>query len=635
MIAVEELKPDLSTPFPNVPEFFKDPKTGILIPKDPVKNLVWRDKLLTQAETDLVLRQDLYNAASQSLLFCINMFFWTYHQFDVNPETGERFNAVSPHVPFITWEIQDDMFDQFEEHLRLGKDILVAKCRDMGASWCCIAFMHWLWLFKGDAQLLEMSRTREYVDQTGNMKTLFQKHDYLNQWLPSWMRPESALPNGKHRTNMHMLNENNGACLDGESTTKHAGSGDRRTVLLLDEFAKVENGAAMRSATRDVALMRIINSTPAGPGTEYAKWRHSGQVKVFSMPFWEHPEKGANRYAKKKTDGSWEIRSPWFNHEETVRSPREMAQEVLMNDTNAGDLFFTPYNVELHKALYACPPKTRFNIDLNENLPNAQVKNAIHAAEYSSIKIHQAKAGSLRVWTNLILGRPDQSKTYVFGIDISKGHGASNSVVSIKCKETGEKIAEWRDANTPPYDFARVVVALAIWCGGNNRKHLPFLKWEQNGPGHDFGRLLVMEYNYPYYYSHISENMKSRKKTKSYGWHSSPVDKEMLLALYDRVLAFGGYINHSEWGLDELSMYIHYSGGGIGPAELMEENASARETHGDVVIADALTLDDSEVPRSPIQKTRVPANSIAGRRQALLSKRGKKKGWKQSFNFGN
>ena len=91
-------------------------------------------------------------------------------------------------------------------------------------------------------------------------------HDKINEWLPDWMLPPDCLVGDKHRTKMHMHNVLTGATIDGESTTKHAGSGDRRLVALLDEFAKVEFGGEMRSATRDVALMRIINSTPAGAG---------------------------------------------------------------------------------------------------------------------------------------------------------------------------------------------------------------------------------------------------------------------------------------------------------------------------------------------------------------------------------
>ena len=599
---------------------------------------MWKEKLLLQAEHDTILQTDLLAACAESLLYFVNAFVWTYHQFDVDPTTGQRIESISPHEPFITWEIQDELFNKFEYHLAHALDILISKCRDMGASWCCIIFLHWLWLFhKKGPQLLEMSRTREYVDQTGNHKALFQKHDKINEWLPAWMVPPGCLPGGKYRTKMHMHNVLTGATIDGESTTKHAGSGDRRLIALLDEFSKVEFGNEMRSATRDVALMRIINSTPAGPGTEYSRWKRSGQIKVFHLPFWEHPEKGAGRHVEEKEDGGWEIKSPWFDIEESVRSPKELAQEVLAQDIESGDMFFTQINFQKHISMFGTEPLSRFSIDLKSNIANEEVGNYIKRKDYSCVDIRQNKKGALRVWTHLMMGRPDQSKSYRLGIDVSKGQGASNSVISIKCRETGEKIAEWRDANTPAYELSRVAVAIAIWCGGKLPHRLPFMKWEMNGPGWDFGRMVVLQFCYPYYYRKKTVGQVNNTETKKYGWHADPTSKNELLMQYDRVMAHGGYINHSIFALEEAMYYIYFSDGYIGPAGLVEENSSARKTHGDCPIADALTLEEGKaaVLTEKPANIKPPRNSIGYRMQQKLKQRKQagKRTWKHNYNF--
>lgn len=593
-------KPKLSEPFPDTPRHWKCTKTNLLVPKYEQENVEWREKLLREAEDDTILQADLMAACKESLLFWINAFAWTYHQFDINPETGERIESTNAHVPMVTWEIQDALFDKFEEHLRQAKDILIDKCRDMGASWCCVLFLHWLWLFhpKGP-QLLELSRTEQYVDQTGNFKALFQKHDKVNEWLPDWMRPPDCLPGEKHRTKMHLHNARTGSSIDGEATTEHAASGDRRLVALLDEFSKVKPGMGekMRAATRDVALMRIVNSTPAGAGTQYAQWKKSGKITVFTMDYWNHPQKGAGRHVEQDEKGNYEIRSPWFDHEESVRSPKELAQEVLHQDIESGDVFFTVQNFVNHRAMFACEPFTRFNIDLDKSVANDDVRGRIQRRDVNAARWKIARDGPLRIWTHLFGGRPDQSKSYQFGIDISKGQGASNSVVSIKCRETGEKVAEWRDANTPPYEMARVVAALALWCGGALPHRLPFLKWEMNGPGWDFGRIMVTQFEYPYYYRMKQSGVvNGGKMTAKYGWHNHPDTKNELLMKYDRVVAHGGFINHSDFALDEAMYYIHYPNGGVGPAALVEENSSATKTHGDCVMADALTLDEDEAP---------------------------------------
>ncbi len=629
----------MKQPFPLGNRYWTDSKTGLIIPKFLDENIVWKEKLLLEAENDTILQADLLAACAESLLFFTNAFVWTYHQFDVDPITGERIESLSPHVPFITWEIQDELFNEFEYRLKhVPHDILISKCRDMGASWCCVIFMHWLWLFyPKSVELLELSRTREYVDQTGNQKALFQKHDKINEWLPEWMLPPDCMVGDKHRTKMHMHNSLTGSTIDGESTTKHAASGDRRLVVLLDEFAKVEFGAEMRSATRDVALMRIINSTPAGAGTEYSRWKKSGQIKVFHLPFWEHPDKGAGRHVVEKDLGGYEIRSPWFEIEESVRSPKELAQEVLAQDIESGDMFFTGINFEKHRAMFACEPLSRFSIDLKSNIANEEVRNFVRQRDYNAVNIRRSLKGELRVWVHLLLGRPDQSKSYRLGIDVSKGQGASNSVISIKCRETGEKIAEWCDANVPPYELSRIAVAIALWCGGKLPQRLPFMKWEMNGPGWDFGRMMIMQFEYPFYYKKTVSGQIITKETKKYGWHSDPTSKNALLMQYDRVMAHGGYINHCELALEEALYYIHFPDGYIGPATLVQENSSARKTHGDRVIADALTLEEGKavILASKPGKIKPPVGSTGYRMKMALRKKnfGNKKSWKQKYNL--
>ncbi|GAG11508.1 unnamed protein product, partial [marine sediment metagenome] len=264
----------------------------------------------------------------------------------------------------------------------------------------------------------------------------------------------------------------------------------------------------------------------------------------FILPFWEHPEKGKGRYIHQKEDGGYKIRSPWYDIEDTVRSPQEMAREIDREDVKSGDIFFTIANIDKHIALFAREPKYRFHVHFKPNTPNDAINKIFRRKDLSRISIKRGKKGPLRVWCELMMDRPDQSKTYIFGVDISKGQGASNSVISIKCKETGEKIAEWCDANTPPYEMARIAIALAIWCGGRPPRRLPFLKWENNGPGWDFGKIVVRDFNYPYYHTKVKPGMIIDKKAKNYGFQTNPQSKYELLALYDRILAHGGYINH-------------------------------------------------------------------------------------------
>ena len=626
---IEKLKPRLQEPFPSGEEHWKCPNTGLIVPKLEVANLEYRRDIITAAENDEGLQRDLLCACSESLLYWVNSFVWTYHQFDVID--GERVSAVNTHEPFITWEVQDDLLNRFVKCLPTveqvlagegkSEDILIDKSRDMGASWLCIMFLHWLWLFRDNAQLLELSRTEDYVDKAGNMKALFQRHDYINQWLPDWMLPPDCLYGQRERTKMHMRNRLTGGCIDGESTTQHAASGDRRLVGLLDEFSKVEKGTLMRSATRDACLMRIVNSTGAGPGTEYSKWKKSGKIQVFPLMWWAHPDKGKGRYVvQDEVTKAWKIRSAWYDAEELVRSPKEMAREIDAIDMEAGSLRLTTANIDRHIAIFGRDPKSRWDIKFKRDVADDKIKDILKRHDVTKVDAKRVKEGRLRIWVDLIDGRLDQTKDYVMGSDISKGQGASNSVISIKCRQTNEKVAEWRDAETPPYNMAKVAVAIALWVGG--RKKLPFQKWEMNGPGWDFGRVTVKDYHYPYYYRNRKVGDSQEKKGKKYGWHSSPSSKDILMDNYDRALANGGYINHSVWALEEAKNYVYYDGGGCGPAELVEESSSAKKTHGDCVIADALTIDHLDYREGKLDaRDKETPRNIAGRRRMAMDKR--------------
>lgn len=576
------VKPELETPFPRIPGVWTCPVTGMKVPKDPAKNLVWRAEILKRAEHDKELQIALYTACSQSVLFWMNAFAFTFRINDVD-EAGKRRRATNAHVPFVTWDIQDNHILEIEKAINEGYDLLTDKTRDMGASWTHIAVFHHQWLFRKERLFLEMSRVETDVDGAENPRCLFVKHDYLNQWLPKWMLPRVA------RTRMHIVNLDNGSRIDGESSNEAAGSGDRRHGILMDEFAKMQNSEKIKAATRDVGP-RLVNSTPWGAGTTYSKWRLSGQIKVVTLPWYEHPEKGAKRYSVQDEEtGKWQIRSPWYDAEAEVRTPKEMAQEIDMDHIGSGDIVFDSAMIEQHKRLFGRPPRVRRFIDFKKTVATQDIPDIITRRKLQMIEGGGA-SGPLRVWGRIINKRLDQTKNYVVACDISQGQGASNSVATVLCKETGEKVAEWASANVPPHEFARIACAIGLWVGGSSNGGRAMLGWESNGPGLLFGREVVHTYRYPNYWRDRAIGVPTAKRTNKYGWHSTRDKKDLVISTYHRALHHGGFINPSLEALDECLMYVHYEGGGIGPAELMQESEDARKVHGDRVIADALAV---------------------------------------------
>jgi hypothetical protein len=629
------VEPQLDPDFPRVVRTWTDPFSGIVVPKIPEQNLQWRADMLAAAENDRDLQIDLMTACSKSPLFFANAFCFTLLVSQVT-ETGERKQAEHKHVPFVTWEIQDKHLLRIEQAIDDGRELLTDKSRTMGATWDHIISYTRRFIFRADESHLLMSRKEDAVDILDGMPknyphasladpgTLFGKIDYILSRLPEWMLPRMT------RKKLHLVNLDNHTRIDGESSNATAGSSDRRTSIFLDEMAKMDEGESIKRSTRDVAACRLVCSTPHGAGTAYSKWRMSGTIPVFILPWWEHPAYGRGRYIAKDVLGRYQIRSPWYNEEEKKRSPKELATEVDMDHVGSGDVFFEAMVIEQHKKMFARPPACKMYIKFKKGLSDDKIKDSIARRVYRDVAIFpNAINGPWKIWGALERGRPDQTRSYTIGIDVGKGQGASNSVMSIICNETKEKIAEYADANTPPHELAKLACAAAVWAGGRSR---PLVIWENNGdPGFDFGRQIVHVYNYPNVYFDRVVGTITEKRGKRYGWRSNAEKKATALGILRRAYARNEFINHSEEALTECLSYVHFEGGGIGPAELMEESDSARKCHGDRVIADMLCIvGQKDAPKFKRQPCAIPQFSIGGR---LREFQRRKKNAKRSDRF--
>lgn len=595
------------------------PITGLTVPKGQHANLQWRADLLEAAADDEGLQVDLYTACSQSLLFFVNAFAFTLRVFE--SDQGRNTQAQNQHLPYITWPVQDRHLLRLEHAIDSGEDLLTDKSRDMGATWDHIVTLVHKFIFEEQRSFLILSNKEDNVDQlsergkSADPSTLMGKIDYLLNFLPEWLKPNTA------RKKMHIVNSDNGSRIDGESANANAGTSGRRTAILLDEMAKMEQGESIKRSTRDVSVCRLPCSTPNGAGTAYSKWRMSGKIPVFILPWWEHPEKGAGSYTEQDELGRWKIRSPWYDFESSIRSPKEMAIEVDMDHIGSGDKFFEEHFIESHRQQFAAPPKRTFGLSFRKEVPDSDIPAML--ARRDRRKVCMFPSGPWKLWGKLDKGRPDQSKSYTIGVDIGKGQGASNSTIHIGCNETKEKIAAFACANTPPYELAKLACLACLWCGGRVR---PLLIWENNGdPGFDFGRSVVRVYKYPRVYYDRAAGTSGERVGKRFGWRSNREKKAAGLGQLRRAYAHGGFINHCEDSLNEALSYVGYDSGGIGPAELVEESDSARQCHGDRVIADMLlVIGMSLTPAGKVKKAGPPEASAKWRMQQWKAKKNSK-----------
>lgn len=603
-----------------------DPYTGLRIPKGVAENLAWRKKLVHQAKTSGGIRRALKAACAASPIFWLNSFGWTYLQKKVGFDGTEHVvKGASAHVPFITWQVQDQAIHDLHDAIEKQHDALIHKSRDMGASWIVVGLFQWYFQFRPSTSFLEVSRKEVLVDRRGDMDALFPKHRYLMERQPEWLRPQRIKDNA-----MHLENQDIGSSILGESTNENAGQASRKTAMLLDEFARVRDGEEIDLATADTSGCRIFNSTPQGPATHFSRiYRamragvRSGKLIIF--PWWMHPDKGRGA-AVEKDEGEEVVRNDWYRAQTKRRSKRNMAQNIDGDHGKAGDGFFDSGEIERHRKLFQRDPIFTGNIKELEDLTDDELGSAIRAGKPDPfVMVQHGGFNPWRFWVPLIDKRPNQSTHYVFGVDISNGSGGSNSVVTVLDHYTNMIVAKFWDAFTAPEELAKVVCRAGMWFGGVKP---PLVIFEKNGPGSTFGRKL-MKLGYPNVYYQEVLDQKSKARTRKWGWHSSDTKKEILLGEYRDALKMQAVINPCKEALDEALDYVYDSNGKIEPGSKGVEEGGGNALHGDHVIADGLVVRGrAGLPKNlPKEPHVAPKHSFAWRKKLYKDARKKDDAW--------
>ncbi len=599
-----------------------------MVPRDFVGNLCWRLAIAKRCSADPEFAAAIRQVCAVDILFWVNTFGWTF-----DPRCKPRTK-----IPFVTYEFQERAILRLVAAVDNGKDLLIEKSRDMGASWICLLVFTWLWLFRSLLSFLLVSRTEKYVDDSGNPKSLFWKIDFLLKHLPPWMRPETD------RTKLHLLNLGNGSVIDGESTTGDVARGDRRTAILLDEFAAVEQGHRVLKATRDATNCRIFNSTHQGTGTAYYAQSRKCSNKL-RMHWSEHPVKAIGLYTRvegkyraidreywasvadptsemERLDGmitaagvlaeDGKPRSPWYADQcERAAHSVEIAQELDIDCLGSSFQFFAPAVIEDH-------------ITRHCRLPYHVGELEYDAETLDFVRWREDPHGKIMLWMQLDKdGRPIHQHVNL-AADVSAGTGASNSSLSGWNQVSLEKVLEYTNPHIRPEALGKLSVAVAKWLGN------AFLIWEQNGPGRQFGDA-VLETGYRHIYLRRDEEKVSKIMSDVPGWASTRENKLALLGDYRRALELQTAINRSEDSLRDCLEYIYLPNGSVEHAKSIDsfDPTGARSNHGDRAMADALAWklckDRPTLPARP--ETKTPTGSFAWRRQQYLAKKRQSTAW--------
>lgn len=215
-------------------------------------------------------------------------------------------------MPFLMFPKQRELIEFILACLQAEANGLDEKCRDMGATWCCVGVSDWLWRFWPGVSVGWGSRKQEFVDRKGDMDSIFEKLRAFGREIPVEFQPV-GWDERVHSTEMKIINPENGASITGE-IGDNIGRGGRKRIYFKDESAHYVHPELVEAALGENTRCQIDISSVSGPGTVFHRkrdaglnWRAgqpavAGRTNVFVMDWRDHPAKDQAWYDRKRQE---------------------------------------------------------------------------------------------------------------------------------------------------------------------------------------------------------------------------------------------------------------------------------------------------------------------------------------------
>jgi len=242
-----------------------------------------RTKLKIRCETEKDFLLDELVRCNQDPIYFIDNWIWTYDP-RKNPSR----------IPFKLYPAQKKYILWLYERYITGTSGVVVKPRDIGATWVSASFGIWCWLFKRETSIGFSSRKLKYVDEKGNLDSIFGKIRLAIEMLPNFLTPAHDEKVGL------ILNLENGSTLKGEGGDG-VGRGGRSKMYFLDEFAGCEHQESIDHAVTGNIQdggSAIYLSTFTSPGNLFYKLATNGKIARFDFKWTDDLRKTQSWYDK-------------------------------------------------------------------------------------------------------------------------------------------------------------------------------------------------------------------------------------------------------------------------------------------------------------------------------------------------
>lgn len=229
-----------------------------------------------------------------------------------DPRNLER--GLPATIPFLPFPRQIELMQWLFAQWRAGKDGVLPKSRDTGASWIAIAFACTMCLHYDGMAIGFGSRKEEYVDRLDSPKSLFYKARVFLSNVPREFR--GGWTREKNGAFMRLTFPATGSVMTGEAGD-NIGRGDRAALYFVDEAAHLARPQLAEEALSATTNCRIDLSSVKGPATIFSiKRRTWAPEDVFTFHWRDDPRKD----------------EAWYERLKLTKDPRVIAQEYDLDE---------------------------------------------------------------------------------------------------------------------------------------------------------------------------------------------------------------------------------------------------------------------------------------------------------------
>lgn len=203
-------------------------------------------------------------------------------------------------MPFVLFPRQRELVEFLFACYFAEANGLIEKSRDMGATWVCVCFCVWLFLFVPGATVGWGSQDGDQVDSLGDMGSIFEKIRFQLRSIPRIFWPVAF--DEDHMNKMRIYEETNNNSITGECGDD-IGRGGRTRATFKDESAHYLHPEMIEAALGDNTRCQIDISSVNGMNNVFYRKRDNGvewapgqpairgKCNVFVMDWSDHPEK--------------------------------------------------------------------------------------------------------------------------------------------------------------------------------------------------------------------------------------------------------------------------------------------------------------------------------------------------------